>query len=54
MKVGVNVAVNSDTGDVGAFAKKAEDLGFESLWMAEHPIIPVYTCLLYTSDAADE
>jgi probable F420-dependent oxidoreductase len=43
MKVGVNVAVNSNTGDIGAFAKKAEDLGFESLWMAEHPIIPVET-----------
>jgi probable F420-dependent oxidoreductase len=43
MKVGVNVAVNSNTGDIGAFAKKAEDLGFESLWMAEHPIIPVAT-----------
>jgi len=37
------VAVNSNTGDIGAFAKKAEDLGFESLWMAEHPIIPVAT-----------
>ncbi|MED5405064.1 MAG: hypothetical protein VX484_03690, partial [Chloroflexota bacterium] len=43
MKVGVNVAVNSYTVDIGAFAKKAEDLGFESLWMAEHPIIPVHT-----------
>ena len=43
MKVGVNVSVNSNTGDIGAFAKKAEDLGFESLWMAEHPIIPVAT-----------
>ena len=47
MKVGVNVAVNSDTGDIGAFAKKAEELGFQSLWMAEHPIIPVYTTSKY-------
>jgi len=47
MKVGVNVAVNSDTGDIGAFAKKAEDLGFQSLWMAEHPIIPVETTSKY-------
>ena len=31
MKVGVNVAVNSNTGDIGAIAKKAEDLGFESI-----------------------
>ena len=47
MKVGVNVAINSDTGDIGAFAKKAEDLGFQSLWMAEHPIIPVHTTSKY-------
>ncbi|PKB70583.1 MAG: hypothetical protein BZY87_10045 [SAR202 cluster bacterium Io17-Chloro-G6] len=47
MKVGVNVSVNSNTGDIGAFAKKAEDLGFESLWMAEHPIIPVHTTSKY-------
>jgi probable F420-dependent oxidoreductase len=47
MKVGVNVSVNSNTGDIGAFAKKAEDLGFESLWMAEHPIIPVQTTSKY-------
>ena len=47
MKVGVNVAVNSNTGDVGAFAKKAEDLGFQSLWMAEHPIMPVHTTSKY-------
>ena len=47
MKVGVNGAVNSDTGDIGAFAKKAEELGFQSLWMAEHPIIPVQTTSKY-------
>ena len=47
MKVGVNVAVNSETGDIGAFAKKAEDLGFQSLWMAEHPIIPIHTTSKY-------
>ncbi|MCI0788058.1 MAG: LLM class F420-dependent oxidoreductase, partial [Chloroflexi bacterium] len=47
MKVGVNVAVNSDTGDIGAIAKKAEDLGFQSLWIAEHPIIPVHTTSKY-------
>ena len=47
MKVGVNLAVNSNTCDVGAFAKKAEDLGFQSLWMAEHPIMPVHTTSKY-------
>ena len=43
MKVGVNVSVNSNTMDIGAIAKKAEDLGFESIWMPEHPLIPVQT-----------
>ncbi|NQW22710.1 MAG: LLM class F420-dependent oxidoreductase [SAR202 cluster bacterium] len=43
MKVGVNVAVGSKSMDIGALAKKAEDLGFESIWMAEHPIIPVHS-----------
>ena len=47
MKVGVNVAVNSNTGDIGAIAKKAEDLGFESIWMPEHPVIPVQTTSKY-------
>ena len=47
MKVGVNVSVNSNTGDIGAIAKKAEDLGFESIWMAEHPLIPVHTTSKY-------
>ena len=47
MQVGVNVAVNSDTVDIGAFAKRAEDLGFQSLWMAQHPIIPVHTTSKY-------
>ncbi len=47
MQVGVNVAVNSDTVDIGAFAKRAEDLGFQSLWMAEHHIIRVHTTSIY-------
>ena len=47
MKVGINVSVNNDAMDIGAIAKKAEDLGFESIWMAEHPIIPVHTTSKY-------
>ncbi|MCH7737771.1 MAG: LLM class F420-dependent oxidoreductase [Chloroflexi bacterium] len=51
MKVGVNVGVNSETGDIGALAKKAEDLGFQSMWIAEHPIIPVQTTSKYGGTA---
>ncbi len=47
MKVGVNVSVNSKSMDIGAVAKKAEELGFESFWIAEHPIIPVQTTSKY-------
>ncbi len=47
MKVGVNVGVNSNTMDIGAIAKKAEDLGFDSIWMPEHAIIPVHTTSKY-------
>ncbi len=47
MKVGVNVAVNSKSMDIGSIAKKAEDLGFESIWVPEHPIIPVHTTSKY-------
>ena len=47
MKVGVNVSVNSKTMDIGAIAKKAEELGFESIWMPEHPVIPVHTTSKY-------
>ena len=47
MNVGVNVGVNSNSMDIGAIAKKAEDLGFESIWIAEHPVIPVQTTSKY-------
>ena len=47
MKVGVNVSVDSKSMDIGAVAKKAEELGFESFWIAEHPIIPVQTTSKY-------
>ena len=41
MKIGVNMGVTESLGDIGALAKKAEDLGFESLWFPEHVIVPV-------------
>ena len=31
-------------------ARKLESLGYDSLWLYDH----FHTCLLYTSDAADE
>ena len=41
MNVGVAVPLPAYLVDVGAMAGKAEALGFESFWCAEHPFIPV-------------
>ena len=44
MKIGVSVpTVIGAPVDVAVLAKKAEDLGFESIWVPEHPILPVNT-----------
>jgi probable F420-dependent oxidoreductase len=43
MNVGVSVPLPAYLVDVGAMARKAEELGFESFWCAEHPFIPVHT-----------
>ena len=43
MNVGISVPLPAYLVDVGAMARKAEELGFESFWCAEHPFIPVHT-----------
>ncbi|HEX4995973.1 MAG TPA: LLM class F420-dependent oxidoreductase [Methylomirabilota bacterium] len=43
MNIGVSVPLPAYLVDVGAMARKAEELGFESFWCAEHPFIPVQT-----------
>lgn len=42
MKVGVLAFVAEFTIDPARAAKKCEELGFESFWIPEHPIIPVH------------
>jgi probable F420-dependent oxidoreductase len=42
MNIGVSVPLPAYLVDVGAMAAKAEALGFESFWCAEHPFIPVH------------
>ena len=51
MKVGVNMTISSQSIEVAALAAKAEALGFESLWLPEHPIIPVQTTSRYGGTA---
>ena len=41
MSVGLVVPLPAYTLDPAFIAKKAEDLGFESIWYHEHPILPV-------------
>ena len=43
MKIGIFVFATSDSMDPAVLASRAEDLGFESFWVPEHPIVPVYT-----------
>src|SRR4029434_3255211 len=47
MKIGVNMTLSSRSIDVAVLARKAESLGFESLWLPEHPIIPVQVTTRY-------
>src|SRR5215475_1200941 len=54
MNIGVNMTLSSQSIDVALLAHKAESLGFESLWLPEHPIIPVHVTTRYqgSSDGA--
>lgn len=47
MKVGIFVFATSTTLDPAVLARHAEELGFESFWVPEHPIIPVHTTSPY-------
>jgi probable F420-dependent oxidoreductase len=43
MSVGIAVPLPAYWVDPGLMAKRAEELGFESFWCAEHPFMPVHT-----------
>lgn len=43
MRIGITVPLPAYWVDVATIAEKAEALGFESLWCAEHPIVPVHS-----------
>ena len=42
MHVGISMSVSEQHGNFGALARKMEELGFESVWLPEHPVIPVH------------
>src|ERR1700733_13099869 len=41
MKIGISMLLTEKTGNAGAIAREAENLGFESFWVAEHLVMPV-------------
>ncbi len=41
MHIGVSATASEDHGDIGLVAQKIEEVGFESMWLPEHPVIPV-------------
>jgi probable F420-dependent oxidoreductase len=47
MKIGVNARVSSQSLDIAVIAQKAESLGFESLWLPEHGVMPVHVTTRY-------
>ncbi|MGO9062667.1 MAG: TIGR03619 family F420-dependent LLM class oxidoreductase [Candidatus Binataceae bacterium] len=42
MKIGIRTFVTADTMPADRVAVKCESLGFESMWVCDHPILPVH------------
>jgi probable F420-dependent oxidoreductase len=51
MNVGISVPLPAYWVDPGLMARKAEELGFESFWCAEHPFMPVNTSSRFPGSA---
>ena len=51
MDIGITARVSSNSIDPAILAKRAEELGFESFWLPEHPILPVNTTSRYGGTA---
>ena len=43
MKIGILATANEYTVDPATLAREMEHLGFESIWLPEHPVLPVHT-----------
>ena len=42
MNIGISMNPIESMGDFGSIAKKVEQLGFDSVWLPEHPVVPVH------------
>ncbi len=47
MDIGIFVFESDSSADPAILAKRAEELGFESFWVPEHPVIPLKTSSPY-------
>ncbi len=41
MKIGIMIAATAESGDIATIAREAENLGYESFFIPEHPVIPI-------------
>ena len=53
MTIGTSVPLPAYNIDPAFMAKKAEDLGFDSIWYAEHPAVPVHSDSLFPSTGGE-
>ncbi len=51
MKIGVLAFLTEQSGNPGAIARKAEELGCESFWVAEHLVMPTHYTVHYPRSA---
>src|SRR3989442_2977117 len=42
MKIGISTTATAQSGDLAEVARQVEALGYDSLWIPEHPVIPVH------------
>jgi len=49
MDIGIFVFQSDSSADPAVLARRAEELGFESFWVPEHPVIPLKTSSPYPS-----
>lgn len=41
MRVGVSTFATDYAGDIAVLARRAEELGYDSIWVGEHPVLPL-------------
>ena len=41
MNIGVMIAATAESGDIAEIAREAENLGYESFFIPEHPVVPI-------------